>query len=500
MTARAKPAARAGRAAGAGVADEIVRRGIRLWKAQKIEQWPLAKLVPYDRNPRTHSAEQVSQLAGMIVEFGFTQPLLVDEKWGVLAGHARLAAAKQLNLPTVPIIRLTHLTEVQKRAMVIADNRIAEQSGWDSELLRVEMLDLQQAGFELGLTGFDAQEVAEILAPAERAAPEEPPLPRLPSRPTSRRGDLWKCGTHLVLCGDATDPADVTRAMGGAKADAVWTDPPYNVDHEGAAGKMQNDALSEADFARLLAGAMRLLAGAMRSGAPIYVAHPDTGGLTFRRCFAEAGFKLSSCLIWRKNSLVLSRGDYHWQHEPILYGWKPGAPHRWYGGRDKTTMIEFDAPPFQQVGEDEWQIAVGEVSLIVRGRDLTVEPARGTVFLEERAMANREHPTMKPVALVQRMLANSTRAGAHVLDSFAGSGSTLIACSALGLHGHLVELEERYVDVIVGRWQNLTGKQATLAAGGRTFEEVRRARAPRDKHKDQFGKSGRSAKSGGRAA
>jgi DNA modification methylase len=499
VTARAGKTKARARMAGPGAADEIVRRGIRLWRAQKIEHWPLAKLTPYERNPRTHSTEQVSRLAGMIVEFGFTQPLLVDEKYGVLAGHARLEAARQLALPSVPVIRLTHLTEVQKRAMVIADNRIAEDSGWDAELLTLEMRDLKEAGFELGLTGFDPQEIAEILAPEEQSAAVEPPLPRLPSRPTSRRGDLWKCGAHLVLCGDSTEPADVARVMAGQKADAVWTDPPYNVDHEGAAGKMRNDALSEADFARLLAGAMRLLAGAMRllagamrPGAPIYVAHSEAGGGVFRRCFAEAGFKLSSCLIWRKNTLVLSRGDYHWQHEPILYGWKPGAPHKWYGGRDKTTIQEFDAPPFQQVGDDEWQIAVGETSLVVRGRDLTVEPARGTVFLEDRPLHNREHPTMKPVALVQRMLANSTRAGAHVLDGFAGSGSTLIACSALGLHGHLVEIEERYVDVIVGRWQNLTGKQATLAAGGRTFEEVRRARAPRAKVK--------AGRHGGRAA
>jgi DNA modification methylase len=184
------------------------------------------------------------------------------------------------------------------------------------------------------------------------------------------------------------------------------------------------------------------------------------------------GFKLSSCLIWRKNALVLSRGDYHWQHEPILYGWKPGAPHRWYGGRDKTTIHEFDGPAFQQVGDREWQIVLGETTLIVRGDDLTVEPVRGTVLYEDKPAVNAEHPTMKPVALIQRMLANSARRGAIVLDPFAGSGSTLIACEALGLRGHMVELDERYVDVIVARWQNLTGKRATRvpAAGGEVGE------------------------------
>jgi DNA modification methylase len=214
----------------------------------------------------------------------------------------------------------------------------------------------------------------------------------------------------------------------------------------------------------------------MRPGAPIYVAHSDTGGFTFRRCFLEAGFKLSSCLIWRKNALVLSRGDYHWQHEPILYGWKPGAAHRWFGSREKTTIVEFDAPPFQQVGEEEWQIALGETTLIVRGENLTVEPVRGTVFYEDKATVNPDHPTMKPVALIQRMLANSARRGAHVLDPFAGSGSTLIACETLGLRSHMVELDPRYADVIVARWQNLTGGKATLAGSGISFDEARGAR------------------------
>jgi DNA modification methylase len=189
----------------------------------------------------------------------------------------------------------------------------------------------------------------------------------------------------------------------------------------------------------------------------------------------DAGFKLSSCLIWRKSSLVLSRGDYHWQHEPILYGWKPWAPHRWFGARDKTTILEFDAPPFQQVGDQEWQIALGETTLIVRGESLTIEPARGTVFFEDKSSANPDHPTMKPVALIQRMLRNSARPRDHVLDPFAGSGSTLIACETLGLHGHMVELDERYVDVIVMRWQNLTGRKATRSYSGVPFDEIGRA-------------------------
>jgi DNA modification methylase len=209
----------------------------------------------------------------------------------------------------------------------------------------------------------------------------------------------------------------------------------------------------------------------MHEGAPIYMAHADTGGHIFRRVLIESGFKLASCLIWRKNSLVLSRGDYHWQHEPILYGWKPGSAHRWYGDRDKTTILEFDDPPFAQVADDQWQISLGERTLLVRGKGLTVQAVRGSVLLEEKPSVNREHPTMKPTPLVARMLANSTRPGHRVLDMFAGSGSTLIACESRMLIGYMLELEPRYVDVIVTRWQNLTGGKATLGSG-RTFDQI----------------------------
>lgn len=427
----------------------------------RIVQWRVDELRPLERNPRTHSEEQIAEIAASMREFGCLWPILVNrETREIVAGNGRYLAALKLGLKVIPVIEEQHLTPLQRRAFIIADNKIALNAGWANEILAAELPALEAAGFDVGLIGFTDREIDEILASVAPPVVEEPPLPALPETPITRRGDLWQLGSHGVLCGDATDPSDLSRVLKGAPADVVWTDPPYNVRYEGSAGEIQNDAMSDVDFAAFLSRAFAAIHEVMRAGAPIYVAHSDTGGYTFRRCFLDAGFKLSSCLIWRKNALVLSRGDYHWQHEPILYGWKKGAAHRWFGARDKTTILEFEAPPFQQVGDREWQIVLGETTLVIRGEQLTVQPVRGTVFFEDKPASSPDHPTMKPVALIQRMLMNSARRGDRVLDPFGGSGSTLIACETLGLKGHLVELDERYMDVIVRRWENLTGKKA----------------------------------------
>jgi DNA modification methylase len=439
----------------------------------RIELWRTERLVPLERNPRTHSEAQIAEIAASMREFGFLWPIMVNgETREIVAGNGRYLAAVRLGLPAVPVVEERHLTPVQRRAFIIADNKIALNAGWSEELLAEELPALRDLGFDLGITGFSDEELAELMASVGPEAPaEEAPVPDPPAEPVSRAGDLWLLGEHRVLCGDATRLADLQAVLEGRLADAVWTDPPYNVDYEGSAGAIQNDALSDADFARFLREAFSSLIQCMRPGAPIYMAHSDTGGFTFRRCFIEAGFKLSSCLIWRKNALVLGRGDYHWKHEPILYGWKPGASHTWFGGRDKTTIHEFNGPAFQQVGEQEWQIALGETTLIVRGQDLTIEPVRGTVFYEDKPTSNAEHPTMKPVALIQRMLANSAKRGALVLDPFGGSGSTLMACQHLGFRARLLELDPRFVDVIVWRWQEATGGTARLEGSG-TFAAV----------------------------
>jgi DNA modification methylase len=448
---------------------------------RRLEVWPLDRLLEFEHNPREHSDEQVEAIARSIREFGFTDPPIVDEKRRrILAGNGRFRAALRAGLTEIPVVPIGHLSREQQLAFVIANNRLAELASWDRLFLAEHGLELQRQGYDVTQTGFSEDEINAMIAEAEiPALPEtEPPVPAKPESPVTRRGDVWALGSHRVACGDATAIDDLLGLLDGALVDAVWTDPPYNVDYESDAGKIKNDALSPEAFAELLSTALVACFVVLHEGAPIYVAHSDTGGDTFRRAFIDAGFKLASCLIWRKNALVLSRGDYHWQHEPILYGWKPGAAHRWYGARDKTTILEFDEPPFQQIGDDEWQLTLGETTLIVRGQALTVEPARGTVFFEDKPSSSPDHPTMKPVALIERMLKNSARPSNVVLDPFAGSGSTLIACERLGLKGRMLDLDERYVDVAVKRWQNLTGRQATLVGTGETFDRLSGHRAP----------------------
>jgi DNA modification methylase len=477
---RAEPSPAGGRLASAA-ARQAIKDAQTIVPAiiTSIALWKTEQLVPLARNPRTHSDEQIAQIAASMREFGFLWPIIVNEETReIVAGNGRYLAAVRLGLPLVPVVEERHLTPTQRRAFIIADNKIALNAGWSNDLLAEELPALGALGFDLGITGFSEDEIAEILASVEQPAVEEGPVPDLPVTPVTRHGDLWHLGEHRVLCGDATRLIDLQTVLEGKWADAVWTDPPYNVAYEAAAGSIQNDAMSDEAFTKFLGQAFSALVMSMRAGAPVYVAHSDTGGYTFRKAFLEAGFKLASCLIWRKNALVLSRGDYHWQHEPILYGWKPGAPHLWFGGRDKTSILEFDGPAFQQVAENVWQIVLGERTLIVRGSELTVEPVRGTVFYEDKPTVNAEHPTMKPVALIARMLASSARRGSHVLDPFGGSGSTLIACEALGLRAHLVELDERYVDVIVARWENLTGKKAIRVSDGATGD----ARKKRIRH------------------
>lgn len=388
-------------------------------------------LAPYPHNARTHSEAQIAEIARSMQEFGWTNPILVDGENGVIAGHGRLLAASRLGIDVVPVIELAHLTPAQRRALILADNRIALSGGWDAELLTLELSELKELGVDLNILGFTDEEILVALEPIEPGLTDPDEAPEPPATAISKPGDLWILGKHRVLRGDSTCPADVERLMAGEQADCVWTDPPYNVAYEGAAGKIANDDMDAAGFAAFLAAAFGCAFAALRLGAPAYVAHADTEGLAFRRAFVEAGFKLSSCLIWRKNSLVLGRSDYQWQHEPVLYGWKPGAAHSWFGGRDKTTV--FDVP----------------------------RPSR-----------SEQHPTMKPVELIERMLACSTKLGSVVLDLFGGSGSTLIACERLGRAARLVELDARFVDVIVRRWQEYTGRKAVLDETGRTFAQM----------------------------
>ena len=401
----------------------------------QIEAIAIDALIPYARNSRTHSDEQVAQIAASIKEFGFTNPVLIDAGGGIIAGHGRVLAARKLGLTDVPCIRLDHLTDAQKRAYVIADNRLALNSGWDTEMLKVEFADLQELGFDLELTGFDLDEIKELLAPVGTEGLTDPDdAPPLPENPRTRPGDIWVMGKHRLLCGDSTSVSDLEKLTDGQLVDMWLTDPPYNVAYEGKtkdALKIKNDEMGDDQFRQFLRDAYTAADMVMKPGAVFYIWHADSEGYNFRGAAQDAGWKVRQCLIWKKSSMVMGRQDYHWKHEPCLYGWKEGAGHLWAADRKQTTILEFEKPS-----------------------------------------RNGEHPTMKPVALFEYQLLNNTKGGDQVLDSFGGSGTTLIAAEKNGRVARLMELDPKYCDVIVKRWQDFTGKIAIHAETGEPFAEV----------------------------
>lgn len=447
----------------------------------RIEQIDIESLAPYANNSRTHSAEQVQQVASSIREFGFTNPVLIDAVGGIIAGHGRVLAAKSIGMLKVPCIRLSHLSDAQRRAYVIADNKLALNAGWDDAILSRELDELRDCEFDLDLTGFNDDEIAELIATTNvtsRTGPDPDTVPEVQAVATTRKGDIWECGRHRIICGDSTDQLVYQSLLGGTSVDVVWTDPPYNVDYKTAAGKIANDNLADAAFLEFLTKLFGCVAASMKHGAPIYVAHADTEGLNFRLAFKAAGLKLSGVVVWRKDALVLGRSDYQWIHEPVLYGWKPGAAHKWYGGRKQTTVSEAGASgsPFVPMRDGRWQVTIGEEIMVVSG-EATVDYVEHSVLRELRPRRSDLHPTMKPVALIERMLKNSAKPGAVVLDVCGGSGSTLIAAQTLGMSARVIELSPIYCDVIIRRWQEFTGLVAVLMGDGRAFDELVDARA-----------------------
>ncbi len=404
-----------------------------IYSATDIQRWPIDKLIPYARNARLHSEEQIAQVAASIREFGFTNPILVDRAAGVIAGHARLAAARKLALTEVPVIVLDHLTELQKRAYILVDNKLAENAVWDEELLRIELEALAAEAFELPLTGFSDAELQQLLAEVE-AEPltDEDAAPPAEQQVITRPGEVWLMGPHRVICGDALEEQTYARLLGGACSDMVFTDPPYNVDYQSNSRRIANDNLGEQFEAFLHQACVHLLRAC--SGA-VYICMSSSELGTLQTAFRNAGGHWSTFLIWAKNTFTLGRSDYQRQYEPMLFGWKSGGGHYWCGDRDQG---------------DVWSIAKPRV--------------------------NDLHPTMKPVELVERAIGNSSQRGQIVLDPFAGSGSTLLAAEKLGRHARLIELELRYVDVIVRRWQKFTGRSAVLDGDGRTFAELAQSR------------------------
>jgi DNA modification methylase len=388
--------------------------------ARRIELWPIERARPHARNPRTHSARQVQQLAASIAEFGWTNPILVDDDGEVLAGHGRLMAARELGLRQVPVIRLEHLSEAQRRAYLLADNQLALEAGWDEQLLGEELAWLREVRFDLDILGFDGTEMEKLLALVDAeplAGEDEDEVPSAPAEPLTRPGDLWLLGPHRLLCGEATSTENMARLLDGRQADMAFTDPPYNVAYRGGEHRaIANDDLGEG-FEAFLSAACVNIVGA--TDGAIYIAMSSSELHTLHRAFTTAGGHWSTFVIWAKSSFTLGRADYQRQFEPILYGWREGAQRYWCGARDQ-----------------------------------------GDLWLVDKPARNELHPTMKPVALVERAIRNSSRKGDTVLDPFAGSGSTLVAAEKTGRHARLIELDPAYCDAIVERWQRFTGRQA----------------------------------------
>lgn len=381
----------------------------------QIQEVEVSKLIPYAKNSRTHDDAQVAQLAASIKEFGWTNPILVDGDKGVIAGHGRLLAARKLGYDKVPVIELKHMTEAQKRAYVIADNKLALNAGWDNNFLALELQDLKDQDFDLTLLGFDDKELDALLAPEiVEGLTDEDAVPEPPKEPKTKLGDIYILGNHKLMCGDATDIDQVDSLMGENKADLVFTDPPYGVDYKG----INND--TREGLEDLLRGSFANYYGHSKSGAAIYCFHSDRCADVFHKVFREF-FHFSSMIIWAKNSLTLSQTDYQSQHEPCLYGWMNNGSHSWYSDRKQTSVWRFDK-----------------------------EKVDG-------------HTTPKPVELVAKAITNSSKSDDIVLDLFGGSGSTLIACEKTGRKARLMELDPKYCDVIVKRWEDFTGKQAVLS-------------------------------------
>ncbi len=411
--------------------------------ADKVERWPIEKLVPYARNARTHADEQVSQIAASIKEWGWTTPVLVDETGGIIAGHGRTLAAQRLKMTDVPVMVAKGWSDAKKRAYVIADNKLALNAGWDNEMLALELGELQGMDFDLNLTGFSAEEIAALI-PVEigPGLTDEDEAPEAQPNPVTVLGDVWLLGKHRLLCGDSTSIDAVEKLMDGQKSDMVFTDPPYGMKYGGgrAAGSTPKGALVKAhgmilgddktgdDLIALIRDAIATGVAVSKSGSAKYVCFPWRTYSEFESALGECGLSPASCIVWDKKSIGLGNANYRPQHEFIFYI-KGDA---WFGDRAQS---------------DVWYMSRG-------------------------ATGDYVHPTQKPVELIERAINNSSKGGDNILDLFGGSGSTLIACEKTGRYARLMELDPKYCDVIVKRWQNYTGKVATHAETGKPFVEV----------------------------
>ena len=411
-----------------------------------VQNIHVSELKEYENNPRKND-RAVSAVAESIKQFGFKVPIVIDSDKVIVAGHTRLKAARELGLETVPCIIADDLTPEQVKAFRLADNKTAELAEWDFETLETELAELAE-DFDMSAFGFDAfeddgGEVEEDEAPAVDEEEE----------PTVQLGDIWQLGEHRLMCGDSTDESNIKKLMNGTKADLIVTDPPYNVAYEGKTKDkltIQNDNKSAREFYTFLYDSFEKQAAAIKEGGAVYVCFADMESINFLASFQAAGFYLSQILIWNKSAMCIGRSDYQWKHEPIMYGWKKGAAHYFTDSRVETTVIE-DKPNINKMSKDELKEYVKEL--------LKREPA-STVIEEDKPSRSEDHPTMKPVKLIAYLIRNSSRKGESVLDVFGGSGTTLIACEQTGRRCYTMELDPRYCDVIIKRYEQLTGKAA----------------------------------------
>jgi DNA modification methylase len=403
-----------------------------------FETWPIDRCVEYARNPRKND-HAVNKVAAAIREFGFRVPICAKSDGTVVDGHLRLKAAKKLGLTEIPVILADDMSEAQIKAFRLSVNKVAELADWDNDLLALEFDELREMGFDLTLTGFEPDEIGALFPEqGTEGLTDEDAVPEVPEQPVTVEGDVWLLGRHRLMCGDSTSIQHLERLCDGQLVDMWLTDPPYNVAYEGGTKEkltIQNDSMSNDAFRQFLCDAYSAADAVMKKGAVFYIWHADSEGYNFRGAAAYIGWPIRQCLIWKKSSLVMGRQDYHWMHEPCLYGWKEGASHLWASDRKQTTILEF------------------------------AKPSR-----------NGEHPTMKPVELFEYQMLNNTKGSDLVLDSFAGSGTTVIACEKHGRCARLMELDPKYCDVIIKRWQDFTGQQATLEATGQTYDELKAER------------------------
>jgi len=403
---------------------------------QHIELWPIERLIEYARNPRKNDAA-VDRMCASIREFGFKIPCLVRSDGEVVDGHLRLKAARKLGITEIPVILCDEWSPAQVKAFRLMVNRSVTWAEWDEDLLALELQEIQESDFDLSLTGFEDEELARLLAAQDAAEglTDEDSIPDLPQTPVCETGDLWILGDHKLLVGDATRAEHVAKLMAGAAADLVFTDPPYNVDYEGYTEerlKIKGDRMSDAEFKRFLESAFCSCRTAVKPGASLYVCHSSSWQREFQNALESAGFEVRCQIIWAKNTFAWGFGRYKFQHEPMFYAHVAGEKDPWYGDKSQSTLWE-----------------------------------------EKKPAANRLHPTAKPVELVERALLNSSKACDLVADLFGGSGSTLIGCERRGRKARLMEIDPKYADCIVRRYQEYTGKRAILDGVGRTFDEIK---------------------------